>query len=509
MKTRARPGMALIVVAVVISLLAFSALALSELMVAERSAAQVTGQQAQARALAESGVEMARHFLDSDLDTQNQSGGSYDNKQFCGVLVLDGDTPNERGRFSILAPCVDDTSSNTQVRYGLVDESARINLATVLALDKKKAGAGEQILMTLPGMTQDIADAILDWMDAAGKGRADGAESDYYSTLAPPYGARNGMPDTIEELLLVRDIAPQLLFGLDSNRNGLLDADEPDSDSLAGIDNSDGSMNCGWAAYLTLYSAESNLQSDGTPKINLNQDNLQTLHDALSAALDGPSADFICAYRLYGNNGTIPAAGPDLTQKGSTQFTSVLDLVGAQMKKASPPSGGKGGPPPPVNVPSPFPSDTASMSTYLPKLQDKTTTTSDPFISGRININQAPQAVLNCIPGLTPAIIQQILSNRTPDPATADPSHKYATWLLTDGLVPLSTMKTLMPLVCGGGSVFRAQVAGYYEDGRPTARVEAIIDATQRPARVVFWKDLTRLGSGFPLEVLSGTSVGQ
>jgi len=155
-----RRGIVLVLVLVVITLLALGALTLSELTVAERRAAQLTGQQAQARALAESGVEFARHFLDSDPDTQNQAGGWYDNaQQFCASVVLDGADPKDRGRFTILAPRVDDTT-DTQVRYGLSDESARINLATVLALDKKTPGTGDQILMNLPGMTQDIADAL-------------------------------------------------------------------------------------------------------------------------------------------------------------------------------------------------------------------------------------------------------------------------------------------------------------------------------------------------------------
>jgi type II secretory pathway component PulK len=503
-----RRGIVLVLVLVVITLLTLAGLTLSELMIAERKAAQLTGQQAQARALAESGVEMARHFLDSDPDTQNQAGGWYDNaQQFCAQIVRDGDDVKDRGRFTILAPRVDDPT-DTLVRYGLSDESARLNLATVLALDKKTPGTGDQILMNLPGMTQSIADAILDWMDTGDTPRPNGAKSEYYCTLNPPYQPRDGLPETIEELLLVRDVTPQLLFGLDTNRNGLLDPDEPGNDTLQGIDNSDGSMNCGWAAYLTLYSAESNLQSDGTPKINLNGSDLQQLHDQLSQALDAPSADFICAYRLVGNGGTLPASGPDLTQKGSNQFTTVLDLVGAKINRQG--VGGRSGSQGAlIPLPCPFPNDPGSMSTYLPKLQDKTTTTSATAIPGRININLAPQTVLQCIPNLTSDAVQQILSLRTPDPTQADPGRKYGTWLLSEGIVSLATMKQLMPLVTGGGSVYRAQVVGYYEEGRPTARLEAVIDATQRPARVVFWKDLTRLGSGYPLEVLGGAPAGQ
>ncbi|MGD0900701.1 MAG: hypothetical protein ABR915_22950, partial [Thermoguttaceae bacterium] len=317
---------------------------------------------------------------------------------------------------------------------------------------------------------------------------------------------RNGIPDTIEELLLVRDVTPQLLFGLDTNRNGVLDAGEPASDSLEGVDNSDGSMNCGWAAFLTLYSAESNLQSDGTAKINLNQDDLQKLHDALAQALDGPTADLVCAYRQRGASANIiPATPPtDLTKPGSTKLQTVLDLVGLQMGQ---PAGPQGKPSPPM--PPLLAADTAAMGTYLPKFQDKTTTSSNPSIPGRINVNQAPQAVLRCIPGLTEDLVQQIIARRTPDPATADPGRTYGTWLLTEGIVTFDAMKKLMPLVTGGGSVYRAQVAGFYEAGQPVVRLEAIIDATKRPARVVSWKDLTRLGGGYSLDVLLGGTAAR
>ena len=49
---------------------------------------------------------------------------------------------------------------------------------------------------------------------------------EYYSSLNPPYVPRNGPLQTVEELLLVRGVTPQLLFGLDTNRNGLIDTHE-------------------------------------------------------------------------------------------------------------------------------------------------------------------------------------------------------------------------------------------------------------------------------------------
>ncbi len=59
-------------------------------------------------------------------------------------------------------------------------------------------------------------------------------------------------------------------------------------------------------------------------------------------------------------------------------------------------------------------------------------------------------------------------------------------------------MKTLMPFVCGGGGVYRAQVVGYYDEGGPSARIEAIIDATNGAPRLLFWRNISHLGRGLP-----------
>ena len=68
--------------------------------------------------------------------------------------------------------------------------------------------------------------------------------------------------------------------------------------------------------------------------------------------------------------------------------------------------------------------------------------------------------------------------------------------------VDLETMKSLEPYICGSGNVFRAQVVGYFDQEGPDARIEAIIDASTLPPRIVFWRDLTHLGRGYPLESL-------
>jgi hypothetical protein len=63
-------------------------------------------------------------------------------------------------------------------------------------------------------------------------------------------------------------------------------------------------------------------------------------------------------------------------------------------------------------------------------------------------------------------------------------------------------MKQMLPFVCAGGGVYRAQVVGYYDEGGPSARIEAVIEATNGPPRLLFWRNISHLGRGFPLETL-------
>ncbi len=69
---------------------------------------------------------------------------------------------------------------------------------------------------------ESIVDALVDWIDADDKESDNGAESSYYQAFEPAYGCRNGPVLYIEELLLVKGITPQLLFG-EGERKGLAD----------------------------------------------------------------------------------------------------------------------------------------------------------------------------------------------------------------------------------------------------------------------------------------------
>jgi type II secretory pathway component PulK len=565
-----RRSMVLVLVLVVIALLALAAGAFARLMVAERRAVDVSIRQVQARASADSGVDMLRTFLVLDEDIQDQAGGWYDNElQFRGRAVIEDLPGPDAARFTIVAPYMDYDGVVTGIRFGLEDESARLNLNALMVFEEQSPGIGREILMGLPGMSEDVADAILDWMDPDDEPREFGAEIDYYATLDIPYEPKNGPPESVEELMLVRGIHenPWLLFGCDLNHNGLLDEGEPDPMSIMGMDYSDGSMDRGWAAYFTLYSLELNLTPEGDFKIDLNQDDLQTLYDELVEIYTEDVALFICAYRLYDSadqtdqqqsqyedeepvaetiDTVVPIAEAeiDLSQEPQREITCVLDLIDARVELPSQEgqqgdqtrsnqTGGQGqqtGGQGDLSAAGeegteegqegeeeqqqqeevqilecPFSSELGALD-YLPDLLDYVTVIPAPVIVGRVNINQAPMRLLDAIPGMDYDTVNRIITERVPDPmqAVGMPGRRYETWILTEGLVTLDQMKTMMPFVCASGSVYRAQVVGYFDLGGPSVRLEVLLDITTKPypARVVFWRNISNLGRGFTLEDL-------
>jgi general secretion pathway protein K len=58
-----------------------------------------------------------------------------------------------------------------------------------------------------------IVDSILDWRDTDNETRPEGAEKAYYAQLPTPYRPKNGFFDSPEELLLVRGVTADLLYG--------------------------------------------------------------------------------------------------------------------------------------------------------------------------------------------------------------------------------------------------------------------------------------------------------
>ncbi len=65
-----------------------------------------------------------------------------------------------------------------------------------------------------------VLDSLSDWLDEDNEPREYGAEEEYYATKSPGYACANGEIRYIEDLLQVKEITPQLLYG-DEEHKGI------------------------------------------------------------------------------------------------------------------------------------------------------------------------------------------------------------------------------------------------------------------------------------------------
>lgn len=109
------------------------------------------------------------------------------------------------------------------LRIRIYDENAKINLS-ILAnefVDSTMYYTITQRFFMNMGLPLDLADAIIDWVDIDDARFPYGAESaDYYQNLKSPYKAKNNAMDSINELLLVKGITPEIFYGMGGGNFG-------------------------------------------------------------------------------------------------------------------------------------------------------------------------------------------------------------------------------------------------------------------------------------------------
>ncbi|MEM7457089.1 MAG: hypothetical protein AAF456_22290 [Planctomycetota bacterium] len=499
-----RSGTILILVLLTIVILALSAYSFNKLMMNHNESSQLFTSRMQSRYLTDSGMDYVRLYLSQSNDDIRAKGGLWHNESgwFSGVPVfVDPSRPDRIGRFTIIAPNLDTDGNLDGYRYGLVDESSKLNVNTLPYMDEWVNGGGRSLLMALPEMTEQIADAIIDWVDSDDEVREYGAESDFY---APNYACKNGPMDSIEELLLIRGVTPQLMFGVDTNRNGKVDQEELANTNLSAVD---ADMLLGWSTYLTLYSKESNLNADGLTRININGPDLEQLYTDLKSRFDETWSRYIINYRINGpyqprDIDEIESSAAffeiDFEQEPQFQFNQILDLIGGYTTAYDPDD---------LNdqavIASPV--QLENMPILMPAIMQNITTYEGESIPGRVNIMQAPRIVLEGIPGMTDEVLETIILRRETelnDPDFFDMNRQYETWILVENIVDLQTMRLLFPFICAGGDVYRAEIYGYFDDGVATSRAEVVVDTTVPVPRLLFWRDKSYLQSGYSLEIL-------
>jgi type II secretory pathway component PulK len=150
----------------------------------------------------------------------------------------------------LLGRANDDANISTQT-YGLVDEASKLNLNNA-PLKMLQA-------LEIKGMTTELANAI-DVQRSSGTATGGGSTT-------PVKGLAF---ESVEELARLPEATPQILYGEDTNQNGFVDSNENDGERSPPADNTDGRLDDGILNYLTVFTREPRLQSDGTtPRVDV------------------------------------------------------------------------------------------------------------------------------------------------------------------------------------------------------------------------------------------------
>ena len=217
---------------------------------------------------AEQAIEGAARYAEYLMTQVDRPGAAPDPTSFSSDTLPVGDAKF----WFIGVPAAGDPVD--QPAFGLVDEASKLNLNT----------ATNEMLQGLPGMTPDLAAAILAWRKTASSSGTD-------SAAATSFPVKNGPFESVEELALLTGTDATLLYGQDLNLNHAIDPAEADVGSSFSAGSADSRIASGLLEYVTVFSREPNTLADGTtPRVNITQPDSRALTTLLTQAFTASRA---------------------------------------------------------------------------------------------------------------------------------------------------------------------------------------------------------------------------
>jgi DNA uptake protein ComE-like DNA-binding protein len=242
----------------------------------------------------------------------------------------------------------------------------------------------DQLLEIEPLMTEDIADAILDWIDADEEPNPMGAESPYYMSLPYSYLCRNGPMQSIMELELIAGVDQRDVRGEDWNQNGILDPNENDGEATWPPDNADGILDMGWSGILTAASQDGGLGASGEARLDLKTASESEVAQRTTVTSD--QAKVITDY-VAGN-----------------ESATMTDFISRSLRSlATQP----GQPPPRVEA-----LTDEQLGLLLDECEIPTDQAAGP-VPGKLNINTCPVEVMRFIPEIGDEMADAIIADRS------------------------------------------------------------------------------------------------
>ena len=431
-RTSRRDGMVLVIVLWIILGLVAVVVLFSEGMRMEYQASA----NSVAATAADQSVEGARRYLTyilSNLETPGtipESASDVSSDSDADTCAMEqvpiGDT-----YFWLIGRSDDDLSESGTPEFGFIDEASKLNINT----------ATREMIEALPNMTSEIAAAIMDWRNPPEEAQSDGAQTEVYATGDPAYECKNSPFETVEELHLVKGMTQALLYGVDTNRNGILDPDEKLSSQYS-------EYNEEWRGlldFVTVYSKQPNTQADGSARIDVRRENNQELRTLLEEKTNAARASQIwTAVRAHASN-----------------IKSVLEffILGSVTE------------------------DEAEL------IEDSLTASDGETIQGLINVNTAPREVLACIPGIGEEYADDLITLRKTKSADDLTS---VMWILE--VVDAESAIEAGPYITTKTYQLSADIAAIGKGGRSLRRSWMVFDLTGTSPTVIYRCDQTRLG---------------
>ncbi len=205
-------GLALVLTLLIISFLV--AVTVQLMITIDRQVSVSTAQLEQVRLdnMVWAGLSLARAALFAD-----QEENSFDSLQDSWAsLNGDGDAVKALSKDVDLVLSVTDLSGRLQVNaLGDTTKQHYREIWRRFFLSGRFAIASEE-------EAESLLDALGDWIDQDDNEREQGAEEQYYRSLNPSYSCRNGQMTYPEEILLVKGMTSQIVYG-DQDHEGIID----------------------------------------------------------------------------------------------------------------------------------------------------------------------------------------------------------------------------------------------------------------------------------------------
>ncbi len=241
------------------------------------------------------------------------------------------------------------------VALQLVDASSRLSLQ----------GVTSDQLQKLPDLDRETAQAILKWRDTD-----EGADDGDYAGRPRPYEPKDRPFDTLEELLLVEGVDLPQFFGSSTLRETRELKAPPLSE------------------FLTVISGENNIDGFGNARANVNTAGEAELLEAANREGQFVTPEQVRRIVARQEQHRAQIAGGMSPGQSENPFRTALDAI----------------------------RESGAGFEYYGVLLDAWTADTRAFLPNRINVNTAPEAVLEVVPGLTGEMRNELLRLRRERP---------------------------------------------------------------------------------------------